>query len=445
MPKQNQAIKQKEKPNQQKNKPAITNEQAESQGAENELLKGLIQVAPKSSMQTQIGRLSDRRFLPAQSQAFAAQIGHMGGNHHLQKVMAQLNSPQTSELQRAPNVSKEQNLPAPRNEIELIGMRLKSRQVDLQYFLTNAKSDVERVRHYFEWVNGVYTRCYGHYKLVLAQANAEADSAQAWIDFIVGVLTGVSVGVLFELTLAARATEMGIELLSEAGAEMVEGGLGRVIKLEVPKATLLEELTPELKQIRSLQNLDRLNATVLAMAIPGAYVYTDPIIQAERLTAELRVAEAGGKRRMSDTEIKEQYLKLMNFELKSVQMESALKNAESKFALLREYANKPAPTDQRCEQDIWIPWLAKQNIDTFLTPILFNGLIRRHLVDIGLAGWESKGGRLNVKVGDIKSGLFEPRASEIIEVETICRELKAAAAKEAATLPAYWKNVFLLG
>ena len=35
---------------------------------------------------------------------------------------------------------------------------------------------------------------------------------------------------------------------------------------------------------------------------------------------------------------------------------------ELKFDALRAaYMGKQAPTDQRCEQDIWIPWIAKQN------------------------------------------------------------------------------------
>jgi hypothetical protein len=141
------------------------------------------------------------------------------------------------------------------------------------------------------------------------------------------------------------------------------------------------------------------------------------------------------------------WLKLMHFSLKSLQMEATIQDAKAKFEALRaRYTGKQAPSDQRCEQDIWIPWLAKQDVDTFFAPTLFNEGIRRHLVDIGLAGWDSPGGRLNVRVG-VREGApwGEPSGREVLASQAVCRDLKAAAAAAAPSLPAYWRDVYLVG
>jgi hypothetical protein len=336
----------------------------------------------------------------------------------------------------------------PRNDVELMGAQLKMREVDLATLVADAKRDVENIRGYFGWVTGVYRRCYGHYELVLSQASAEAESTQKWVDFIFGVATGVTVGVLSEVTIAAKATELSVELLAEVGAEIAEGGIGQLIKPEVQKPTPEKDAAPEFKEIQALKNLDELNIQVLNLAVPGAGVYHDPIVQCERLIAELRVIEAGGDRRMSDDDIREAHLKLMKFSLQSLQVENTVTEAKAKFDALRaNYSGKQAPGDARCEQDIWIPWLAHQNIDTFFAPTLFHEHIRRHLADIGLVGWDAPGGRLNVRVGTLIDKPFvqlEPRAPELLEKQNICRNLKSAAAGAATSLPTYWKEVFLM-
>jgi hypothetical protein len=346
-------------------------------------------------------------------------------------------------LQRS---GKTATTPVPRNEVELMGAQLKMRKVELDELVRDAKKDVENIRAYFAWVTDVYRRCHGHYDLVLSQANAEAESTQKWVDFIFGVATGITVGALAEVTIAAKATELGVELLAEVGAEVVEGGIGALAKPEIQKPTPQKDAAPEFKEIQALKSLDKLNTAVLDMAVPGADVYHEPIVQTERLIADLRVIEAGGTSRMSDTDIREQHLKLMKFSLQSVQLETTVKEAKAKFDALRaKYMAKQAPSDARCEQDIWIPWLANQNIDTFFAPTLFHEHIRRHLADIGLVGWDSPGGRLNLKVGTADGNPFgEPRAPELLEKQNICRNLKSAAAGAAASLPAYWKDVFLM-
>jgi hypothetical protein len=354
------------------------------------------------------------------------------GNHAVQRM-----------LLRAPTTTT----PVPRNDVELLGAQLKMRQIEFAAFVKEAKQDVNNIRTYFDWVNGVYKRTYGHYDLVLSQARAEAESTQRWVDFLFGVATGVSVGVLAEVTIAARAIELGVELLAEIGAEMAEGGIAALVKPEIQKQEPLKESMPELKQIQSLQTLDQLNTVVLNFSVPGPSIYQDPIVQSERLTADLRVMEAGGQPRMTDMDMRDLWLKLMHFSLKSLQVDAAVQDAKAKFETLRgRYMGKQAPSDQRCEQDIWIPWLAKQDIDTFFAPSLFHEGIRRHLVDIGLAGWDKPGGRLNVKVGTRDGAPWgEPSAGEMLEAQAVCRDLKAAAAAAAPSLPPFWRDVYLIG
>jgi hypothetical protein len=135
----------------------------------------------------------------------------------------------------------------------------------------------------------------------------------------------------------------------------------------------------------------------------------------------------------------------MRFSLQSLQLDMRVQEAKAKFDALRaRYTAKQAPSDARCEQDIWIPWLAGQSIDTFFAPTLMSELIRRHLVDIGLAGWDSPGGRLNVKVGTDEGNPFsEPRPGDVLEPMAVARNLKAAAGATTGSLPAYWRDVFL--
>lgn len=91
MSKQNQAAEsQQEKPTHQKNRLAVVTEQAEGQVSVTELARGLMTATGDSSGQAQAARLSDRRFLTAQRQAMVAHIGRVGGNHYLQRVMAQM-------------------------------------------------------------------------------------------------------------------------------------------------------------------------------------------------------------------------------------------------------------------------------------------------------------------------------------------------------------------
>lgn len=354
------------------------------------------------------------------------------GNRAVQRILLQRDS-------------KPVDLPVDRNEVELLGARLKMQQIDLASFLGDAKKDVDNIRGYFEWVLGVYARCHGHYALVLAQAGAQADTAQKWVDFIFGVAVGVSAGLLAEAMIAGLAAEAALEVVAEVGAEIVEGGITTAVKPQVPKPVPLKGAGPEFKQIQALENLDKLNSVVLRMAIPGVMVYQDPIVQSERLIAELRVIQAGGQRRMSDDEIRESHLKLMRFSLSSLQLDARLQEAKAKFDALRvRYTGKQAPSDARCEQDIWIPWLAEQDIDTFFAPTLMNELIRRHLADIGLAGWDKPGGRLGVKVDTGETNPFsEPRPGDVLGPVDVARKLKAAAGAAKAELPTYWKDVFL--
>ena len=359
-------------------------------------------------------------------------------------------------IQREPTAAAPKT-PAPaqqpavsRNDVELLGARLKMRQIDLAAFLNTAKSDVDNIRAYFKWVTDVYSRCYDHYNLVMQQAKQQADSQQVWIDFISSVTTGIAMGLFAEVIVPAEVASKTMEYVYEVGSELIEGYVGLKTKTDAPTLTALTELNPAFKQLVAFQQLDKLNALVLAMAVPGPYVYSDSIVVSERLSAELRVAEAGGQRRMTDEEVQQSYLKLMRFEMASLQLETNLKAVEPKFDALRQaYMGKQAPTDQRCEQDIWIPWIAKQNPGEegfwSMGPVLNKEIFRNHFADIGLAARGTRGGRLNADVDIYNASTdYDPDAHVTRTVST-SDELVNGAKVELKDLAAYWNDVFLMG
>jgi hypothetical protein len=344
-------------------------------------------------------------------------------------------------------------------EVNEIATRLKADQNELETFLTGAKQDVANIREYFKWVNGVYERTFGHYSLVIRQAAARAESQQEWADAAFGFAIGVTVGVLAEASLGAKAADTAFEILVEIGAEGVENLIGvgaskAGLKPEVPRAKIAEELLPAFKQVVALQQLDDLNQTVLALAVPGTFVYTDPLVQATRLASEAHIAHTGGARQMSDDEVRKGVEHLKKFAQASAAARQKLDAAKAKFEALRKaYTGKQAPSDQRCEQDIWIPWIAQQDADGSLIfgSVLTNKVIANHLVDIGMAARGVRGGRLNADVENSQMMALpmnaDPDAEPLpakMESTKPSLQLKLGAAEQEASVRAFWKDVFLM-
>jgi hypothetical protein len=233
-----------------------------------------------------------------------AQLQRTVGNREAQRLLhANLEKPsarvQRSTVQRAPTKPLVPSL----NDIEILGMKLKTRQINLSAFTKNATQDINSLREYYKWLNSVYRRCYDHYELVVKQAAAEAQTEQAWLDYASGVAIGITVGLGAEILIAKAAkaglaAEKSLEAVGEVAGEFVEGGISANLKFDVPVPKIASELSPALRQVQSLQMLDDLSAAVLPMAT-GAQVYTDAIVDAECISAEIRVSEAGGKRRMA--------------------------------------------------------------------------------------------------------------------------------------------------
>ena len=166
--------------------------------------------------------------------------------------------------------------------VEQLGAGLQARQTHLGNFLTQAQTDISNIRGYFKWVNDVYDRCYEHYELVLKQAKKQADTQQAWMDFISGVITGVAIGVIADAIPFLQATEGIAKVLSEAAAGSTSGGIGALTKTNAPALTPPIELNPAFKKVVSLQQLDKLNTEVLSLAVPGTLVFSNPLVQIER-------------------------------------------------------------------------------------------------------------------------------------------------------------------
>ena len=349
-------------------------------------------------------------------------------------------------MQRDPSKAKPA-LPVPLESVEAIGTRLAARQSNLNQHLVTSKEDIGSIRSYFGSVNGVYKRSHDHHAMVVAQAKAQAETKQQWVDFAVGVGTGIAVGLMSEALIAGKLAEAAYETVAEVGAELVEGGIARAFKPEVPKVELLPELAPEFKQIRSLQTLDDLNVAVLQLAAPGTFTFTDPMVQTERLSAELRLISAGADadhRRMSDDDIRSKFDKLKKFDAASANSNTQLETARAAFAKLRSaLASAPPLTDAQVEQDIWIPWIMAQDIDTFFAPTIFSALMRNHFADIGLTG------RLGVIPLGNQDSLFgqfwpnNPTTEQEHRVVNSYKDFKDAAGREGKLLAAFWNKVFL--
>ena len=335
----------------------------------------------------------------------------------------------------------------PLEAVEAIGKRLAARQSNLNQHLVTSKQGIADIRSYFTNVNGVYKRSYDHHAMVVAQAKAQAETKQQWVDFAFGVGTGIAVGLMSEALIAGKLAEVAYETVAEVGAEMVEGGIARVLKPEVPKVELLPELAPEFKQIQSLKILDDLNVAVLQLAAPGTFTFTDPMVQTERVGAELRLISAGADadhRRMSDDDIRSKFTKLQAFDAASATSDTQLETAREKFANLRRaLASAPPLTDAQVEQDIWIPWIMVQDIDTFFAPTIFSALMRNHFSDIGLT---QRLGVIPLGNQDSLFGQFwpnNPSTDQEHRVVDSYRDFKAAATTQGKLLPAFWSKVFL--
>jgi hypothetical protein len=174
-------------------------------------------------------------------------------------------------------------------------------------------------------------------------------------------------------------------------------------------------------------------------------VYTDAIVDTERISADIRVGEAGGKRRMTDSEIQQKHLKLMRFELASFRSDQEVDAVAAQFDALRKaYVGKQPPSDLRTEQDIWIPWITQQSGEpirnVFVTPVLSRTVLANHLVDIGMAARDGAGGRLNADVS--KSRAMKP--GEIMSTLQPHQQLIVGARAAIVGLPEFWRGVFLL-
>ncbi len=397
------------------------------------------------------------------AQAFARQTRSVGGagaeqgadseslalrelGEHVHQAGASSKEQVHRRVDRAPQKAKVE-LPVPLESVESIRVKLVARQNNLNSFLTTAKQDISNIRTHFSFVNGTYNRSHANHAMVVAQAKTQAESKQQWVDFAFGVGVGISVGLMSEALIAGKLAEAAFETLAEVGAEIVEGGIARLVKPEVPKPELIPGLAPELKQIRSLQILDDLNVVALQMAVPGTFVFTDPLVQCERLSGELRLLQAGAdadRRKMNDAQMREQFANLTKFEAESSKAEAKLVATKASFDKLRvSFFARPAISDKLVEQDIWIPWIAAQDIETFFAPTLFNNLIRQHMQDIGLSDRLGAAGLPN---RDRILGDYWPHNPGNAQERNVVKSyvaLKNAAAAEAKLLPAFWNKVFL--
>lgn len=329
-----------------------------------------------------------------------------------------------------------------RNDVELLGVRFQERLIDLEYFLEAAMTDISNIRNYFKWVNDVYNRCYGHYTLLMQQAKQQVEAQDKWVDLVADVGVGLAVGALAEVVIPLEEAQKVYIVLRDIGSETGAGLIGMATKTDSDAFNIPLDLNPAFKKLAAFQQLDKINTLVLGMAVPGASLYTDPIRDAEHISAELRVAEAGGQRRWSDEEIQEMYLGLLRFEVTSLQLAEHLHEVEGKFDALRKaYMGKKAPTDQRCEQDIWIPWIAEQNPTGrgFWSSgsVLNEKIFLNHFMDIGLVD------RLGVYTED--TGAADGTLESDEEPELTASLLIDASKAELQGLHAYWNDVFLMG
>lgn len=284
-------------------------------------------------------------------------------------------------MQRRP---KGATLPAV-TDLRGLGDRFSSRNKDLGGFLRSTVDDIKGYRERFKFISGSYEGGYNIFKVVIGQMNAQADSEQQIINLAFSFASNVAIGALGNSLQAANKISAAMNLYGGSAVNTATG----LATPEIEKATIADDLHPAIKTAQGLQKLDELSQAVLPIAARGVDLLLEPAKLAERLAGEVRVAAAGGAREMTDDQVNEKYKELQEQDKKAAQLAAAVQDAVATFGTLRQAHWKAPWLDMmRCERDIWILWISRQNVakyGMYYFGPLGRSQLHKHMIDIGLA------------------------------------------------------------
>jgi hypothetical protein len=157
-----------------------------------------------------------------------------------------------------------------------------------------------------------------------------------------------------------------------------------------------DAMHPAFKQVRGLQQIDRMASMVLGMAIGAPQVYADTAVSAERLIGELRVKQAGGEREANDANVASIAAQLRQLGADATPMDQQLADAQAKLDVVRDMAGRDLPSEPRVEYDLWMVWVASLTDTSGRGPAhsLNNSKIEQHFMDIKFDDEMGLGGRL---------------------------------------------------
>jgi len=326
------------------------------------------------------------------------------------------------------------------------------RRDKLQKFVGTAQKDIEAYRKKFRWVNGSYTEAYKAFKDVLTKMNASIDSEQKIVNLMYSMANNVAIGALGNALQEAKKISQAINLW---GGSAVNTGTG-LGSPEIPKAAVTEELHPALRVSAGLQKLDELNETVLSILANTLFPIYEPTRVVEEVIGETRVAEAKGKRKLTDAELADRKKQLAKFDEQGGTLEPVLDKVLQELDNTRAvFYKSPWPTLRRAEQDIWIMWMSQQKpIGTWGVvrwSVLGRPELHDRLIELGLATrhiWakpnppkELSGGRLGAATEGIRMEAVNGQLVDISGPEM----LSIGAQTQAPFVARYWASVFLSG
>lgn len=300
----------------------------------------------------------------------------------------------TASVQRDGQTTPKAGTVPSRGAVENLRNRATGLQDQIGSFIGIGKGQVAQIRSFWAQLNGAYERVYGHYTMVLSQGAAAARKEEV----VANVLIGTGLGIFADITLPATLVNAAVrQVLSEVSPNIAQ--VPMQFKAGGSDAAPLPDQLPAFKQLQTVSKLDELQSILLQVADPAPQLLGSLALAAERLIGETRVAQAGGRREMSDAQVKQDYDRLEGALSKLAAIDEPLRQAQSKFDLLgKTFSGLTIPTDREAEQDIWIEWIVAQGSPPYA---LNNRVIANHLRDIELSGGASDlpYGRLKVNFG----------------------------------------------
>jgi hypothetical protein len=308
--------------------------------------------------------------------------------------------------QQVPAVAPQAGAQAPTDEFfardAVEGIRGRS---TVRYFQTSATvaagaRTIQNIKQALLRVSERYKEAYENYSQAVTAAGKEARNQQQWLDFFVGIGTGVTLGVLSEAIFVAEGATLAAEFVVEVGAEVAEGAAGAGLKATGLTQFVGQDLAPSrdldpmVLDLEIYQLLEKLHRRVLGIAQYGDAQF---LINgaAEYAIGEIRVHVAGGEQEMSEGDLLDLIFALGQADQEGRSVDRSLASFSSRLEQIESNVDSaPRQSTREIEQDIWILWMSTiKNSDS---NTLDYDAIEDRLHSLGVLG---SGSRLGVDFG----------------------------------------------